>query len=113
MDWLVALVLLAVAYFFADSGALFAAFLCVVALFLYLAAQKQSAPAAGGQVVGRTEDGRPIIVKSNAAKIPKTIKVRVKPAWGDTKSYEDMTETLSTTATIIGRTLYRLFKGSD
>jgi len=104
-------VLLAVALLFAQAGAFFVAFLALVALLIYAATQRQGAPS--GRVVGVTPDGRPIIVKSSAAKIPSTIKVKVNPSWGDTTSYEDLSSTAGDMATIFFRTIHRLFSGGE
>ena len=100
---------MAVAVLFAESGAFFVAFLAIVALFLYAAAQRQPAPS--GQFVGYTNDGRPIVVKSSAAKIPATIRVKVKDPWGNTTSYEDFARGAGEMANTFFGTLYRVVTG--
>lgn len=109
MHWFIILVLFAVAFLFAQSGAVFVAFLAVTALLLLMFNSKPSAPA--GRVVGHTPEGAPIMVKSSAAKIPSTIKVKVKDPWGGTTSWEDTSKGIGEIANTFFGTLYRLATG--
>lgn len=109
MHWFIMLVLLAVAFFFAQSGAFFVAFLAVTALLLLLFNSKPAAPV--GAVVGHTPGGAPIVVKSSAAKIPSTIKVKIKDHWGGTSSWEDTSKGIGEIANTFFGTLYRIIAG--
>jgi hypothetical protein len=109
MHWFVMLVLLGVAFLFAESGAFFISALAIITLLLLSFTSKSPAPT--GQVVGYTPEGTPIIVKSSGAKIPSKIKVKVKDPWGGTKSWEDTSRSAGDIMNTLFGTLYRLVTG--
>ncbi|MFA4946107.1 MAG: hypothetical protein WC607_01015 [Candidatus Micrarchaeia archaeon] len=109
MHWFVMLVLLGVAFLFAESGAFFISALAIITLLLLSFTSKSAAPA--GQVVGHTQDGTPIIVKSSGAKVPSKIKVKIKDPWGGTTSFEDTARGTGEVVDTLLATAYRLFFG--
>jgi hypothetical protein len=109
MHWFVMLVLLGVAFLFAESGAFFISALAIITLLLLSFTSKSAAPA--GQVVGHTPEGTPIVVKSSGAKVPSKIKVKVKDPWGSTTSWEDTSRSAGVVMDSIVGTLYRLVTG--
>ena len=90
MSWLLAVVLLVAAIFMLQAGLDFVALLLfmVAVLTLFTGGGRKAHAAQAAQ------QQRPIIVTSSGGAIPDTIKVRIKPKWGGTDTWEDFaTET--------------------
>jgi len=107
MNWLIVLVLLAVAYVFLEAGLYFLAVLAVIGILLFLLAtpQKSHAAASAGSA------GAPTIIESSGEEIPERMFIKVKPEWKDRKSYEYLSEHIGYGLDNLGRGIVFLLTG--
>jgi len=109
MDLLVPLVLLVAAFFFAQAGMQFFTFLLLVAAVLAFVMG-----AFGGEKKPKGvvyEQGGAIVVDNRGPEIPETIKVKVKPDWGDVKMHKKSSMKLGESVNVVGKTITRFVFG--
>ncbi|MCX6768123.1 MAG: hypothetical protein NTY90_05370 [Candidatus Micrarchaeota archaeon] len=108
MSSITTLVLLLVAYVFWQGGQVFFAFLAVmVAVLLALTPSKKAPSAPAGYPQGYPA---PVMV-GGGAQIPNVMKIKIKPAWGDTTNLEDWAFSMGKAVNTIGRTIAWVLRG--
>ena len=91
MNWLLAIAFLALFWLLMESGQLFFSFLALIVFFLVLVAGAKEKPERHehGDTSATSAGSGPVIVRTKGTKIPKVIKIGVKPQWHGTSTAED------------------------
>jgi len=88
LNWLLAIAFLALFWLLMESGQLFFSFLALIVFFLVLVAGAKEKPERHAH--GETSAGSgPVIVRTKGTKIPRGMRIAVKPQWHGTSSAED------------------------